>query len=112
MIWVAAAGPLANFVLAGFLAFLFKLFPSPFLVYATYFNLGLAVFNLIPIPPLDGSRILTGLLPTELAARYVRLERFGFLIVLGLYFTGFLSWILLPAVNFLCELLEIPRISP
>lgn len=110
MIWVAAAGPFANFFLAGCLTLLFRIFPNPFLLYAIYFNLGLAVFNLIPIPPLDGSRILTGVLPVPLAARYVRLEPFGFLLVLALYFSGILYAVLLPGVNFFCKILSIPLI--
>lgn len=109
MIWVAAAGPLANFVLAILFAFLFKLYPHPVFLYAVYFNLGLGVFNLIPIPPLDGSRVLTGLLPSSLAYFYVRLERFGFLLVLLLYFTGALHWILVPSIDFLCQGLSIPK---
>ena len=110
MIWVAAAGPGANFILAGFLTLLFKFFPTPFLLYAIYFNLGLGVFNLIPIPPLDGSRILTGLLPRSLASWYLRLEPFGFLLVLALYFSGIIYWILIPGIDFLCQVLAIPKI--
>ncbi len=108
MIWVAFAGPLANFFLAGCLAFLYRIFPVEFFLYATYFNLGLGLFNLIPIPPLDGSRILTGLLPLPWAAAYVRLERFGFLLVLTLYFSGALYWILVPGMNFFCQVLGLP----
>lgn len=108
MIWVAAAGPLANFLLATLLAFIFRRFPLPVLLYASYFNIGLGVFNLIPVPPLDGSRILTGLLPMPLAAKYLLLEPFGFLIVLLLYFTGALHWILLPAMRIVSEILRVP----
>lgn len=111
MIWVAAAGPFANFFLAGLLVILFKNFGLPVFLYATYFNLGLGIFNLIPVPPLDGSRILTGILPVRWATAYVRLERYGFLLVLLLYFSGGLTWILIPALNFLCQLLGIPRLS-
>lgn len=110
MIWVALAGPAANFGLAGLLALLFKFFPNPRLLYAIYFNIGIAVFNLIPIPPLDGSRILTGLLPSFLARYYIRLEPFGFLLVLALYFSGVLYGILLPAIDFFCEGLGVPSI--
>lgn len=110
MIWVALAGPAANFALAGFLAFLFKFFPNPLLLYAIYFNVGIAIFNLIPIPPLDGSRILTGLLPAFLARIYIRLEPFGFLMVLALYFSGILYGILLPSIDFFCQKLGVPSI--
>lgn len=111
MIWVAAAGPLANFSLAVFLAVLFKFYPLPFFLYAVYFNLGLGIFNLIPIPPLDGSRILTGLLPTFLAVPYLKLEPFGFLLVLALYFSGLLYTILLPGIHFFCKMLGIPTLQ-
>jgi len=111
MIWVALAGPLANFVLASLLAFLFKFFPFQILLYAIYFNIGLGVFNLIPIPPLDGSRVLLGLLPPSLASFYVRLEPFGFVIVLALYFSGALYTVLIPAIHLMCRLLGIPKIE-
>jgi Zn-dependent protease len=111
MIWVALAGPFANFALASLLTFLFKFFPLQVLLYPIYFNLGLGIFNLIPIPPLDGSRILTGLLPPLLASYYVRLEPFGFLIVLALYFTGVLYRILLPGIYLACQILGIPRME-
>ena len=110
MIWVAAAGPLANLLLASFLTLVFRFFPNPILLYAVYFNLGLAVFNLIPLPPLDGSRILTGILPSKLARLYLRIEPFGFLLVLALYFTGVIYSILLPGIDFLCHILQIPKI--
>jgi Zn-dependent protease len=111
MIWVAAAGPAANFFLAAVLAFLFRLYPFQILLYAIYFNVGLGVFNLIPIPPLDGSRILLGLLPASLASLYVRLEPFGFLIVLVLYFSGALYAVLIPGIHLVCALLGIPKIQ-
>ena len=110
MIWVALAGPAANLGLAGILALLFKFFPNSFLLYAVYFNVGIAIFNLIPIPPLDGSRVLTGLLPSFVARYYIRLEPFGFLLVLALYFSGILYWILLPTIDFFCQRLGVPSI--
>ena len=57
----------------------------PILQWAGLWNLLLAAFNLLPIPPLDGSRVMTWLLPTSLRAGYVQLERFGLLIVVGLF---------------------------
>lgn len=110
MIWVAAAGPGANFLLAALLSLLFKLYPLSLFLYAAYFNLGLGLFNLIPVPPLDGSRMVTGLLPNALARHYLRLEPFGFLIVLALYFTGMIYWIITPGMDLLCRLLGIPRL--
>ena len=57
-------------------------------------NLVLGIINLLPIPPLDGSRIVTGMLPHKWAWQYNRLERFGFIILLILLWTGGLSYIL------------------
>lgn len=110
MIFVAAAGPFANLILAIVLTFLFKLTAIPVFLFAAYFNIGLGCFNLVPVPPLDGSRILTGLLPRPLALSFLRLEPFGFLIVLALYFTGAIYWILLPMIDLSCRLLGIPPI--
>lgn len=57
-------------------------------------NLVLALINMIPIPPLDGSRIITGILPSRWAWQYNRLERYGFIILLLLLWSGFLSFVL------------------
>lgn len=111
MIWVAAAGPAANFLFAALLSVIFHQFPWPLLLYTIYFNVGLGVFNLLPVPPLDGSRILTGLLPTSWAAPYLMLEPFGFLAVLVLYFTGVLGWFILPGVQFFCKILDVPLLN-
>lgn len=111
MIWVALAGPLANFLLAGAVNFFYQLSGQPFFLYAVYFNLGLGIFNLIPIPPLDGSRVAAGLLPTGLAIKYLGLERFGFMIILILYLTHVLSAVMLPVMNFFCVVFNVPRIG-
>ncbi len=93
---VAVAGPLINVVLAtasAALIHLVRLVPeeaAPWLLQTLYqsilLNLVLAIFNMIPVPPLDGSRILLSLLPGPLARPYAKLERFGFLILLGIIF--------------------------
>jgi Zn-dependent protease len=93
---VALAGPLTNIALALVSAALLRmvwLLPkeiAPWLVQALYqsilLNLILAVFNMSPIPLLDGSRVLMSLLPKALARQYAKLERFGFLILLGIIF--------------------------
>lgn len=111
MIWVALAGPLANLVMASLLSGLFKLFPLTVFLYAIYFNIGLGLFNLIPIPPLDGSKIVTGLLPMPLALLYLQLERYGYILILVLYFTGMLSKLIIPGFNFFCRFLDIPVIQ-
>ncbi len=127
MMWVALAGPAANFVLAGLCAVFIRLLPyflyplsllgkswvtffgKPIflmLVLGIQLNIGLALFNLIPIPPLDGSRILSGLLPKPLAYQYSRLEPYGFILLLLLIFTGTIQKIILPAILKLSYLLR------
>ena len=98
MVKVAFAGPGANFILAYIAALLFHtldLFPAVMqgwlelnLHHAILLNVILGVFNLLPLPPLDGGRIAVGLLPDKLAIPLARLERYGFLILIGLLFLG------------------------
>ena len=91
---VGIAGPVVNFILAFLFSQLFKL-ELPQLVYeiaasAVYVNLLLAIFNLTPVPPLDGSRVVMGLLPNSLARAYSRLEPYGiFFVVVLLSFNYF-----------------------
>ena len=88
MILVAVAGPLTNVILAYAYIWIYKLGLFPGLSYvwqwAILFNIVLCVFNLMPIPPLDGSRIVMGILPRQLAYYYSRLEPFGMIIVVVL----------------------------
>ena len=114
MLWVGAAGPTANFTLAVLAALFLKLvgpsapsFVAAGVKYLILINLVLGVFNLIPIPPLDGSRILTGLLPLRLARGMLSLERWGVVLVMLLLALGFLDRILHPAVAFLARLLGV-----
>ncbi|MFO7650237.1 MAG: site-2 protease family protein [bacterium] len=90
------AGPAANFATALVSGLLFRLltalgvtgFGQLLLGYFVLFNIILCFFNLIPIPPLDGSRLVYYFLPPNLAAGYARLERYGFLILMGVIFVG------------------------
>ena len=111
MVWVALAGPLANIIFAQFLFFGFKMTGIFMLLLGVYFNLGLAVFNLLPVPPLDGSRIVAGILPRPLDRNYLQLEPYGFLIVLALYFTGLLYKWVIPGISFLTSFLGIPKLA-
>ena len=110
MIWVAVAGPLANVLLASVLVLFYKVTGMTVLLYCIYFNLGLALFNLLPIPPLDGSRILVGLLPSELGMFVWRMEYLGFILVLVLVYFGWLTQLIIPGINFFCQFFDIPQI--
>jgi Zn-dependent protease len=107
---VSAAGPLSNLALAVIFAFLLHLgLGNAGLLKLAYYgvsiNLILALFNLIPIPPLDGSHILAILLPRELARLYAHLEPVGFILILILFYTGILWALLMPLYRVLAALL-------
>jgi len=114
MVWVGFAGPAANIIFAIALSFLLK---APFLT-ASYIltsaitaaimaNLVLAVFNLLPIPPLDGSRVVMGLLPYNLSVEYAKVEPYGFIIIFALLWMGIINTIIWPIVMFLARLLGV-----
>jgi len=102
MIWVGLSGPAINIAIAVLLSRIFIVgLPNAIeslIVIAIYMNILLAVFNLIPIPPLDGSRIVMGLLPDKIAMKYSSIERYGILIVFGLLYLGAFKIIVLPII--------------
>ncbi len=109
MLWVAAAGPASNLVMAilwavvfGFAAHAPAAFVTPLAYMAQagiMINVVLLVLNLLPLPPLDGGRIAVSLLPNHLAYQFSKLERFGFIILIVLLFTGVLSQIMMPFIK-------------
>lgn len=126
MIKVSLAGPLANIILAIIFSLLLKgnnlVFQKivfshyfsfrltqgwfTFLHTAIFINIALALFNLLPVPPLDGHHIVLGLLPEHLARQYNKINQtYGMIIILFLLVTGSINKIILPIVNYFYRLL-------
>ena len=112
MVWVAAAGPTANFLLAALSLVVFRWTGELDLPFITtpvreicrlsyILNLNLAAFNLIPIPPLDGSQILKGFLPRGALLSYERFEPYGFIVLVLFLVSGVAAAVLGPVVNLL-----------
>lgn len=107
MFWVAAAGPASNLIMAiiwGWLAFqstssTAMLFLHTMALSGVMINLSLMALNLLPIPPLDGSKLVDRFLPYDLSRKWTSLDQYGLWIVLGLSFTGILSFLMSPLVS-------------
>ena len=109
IIWVGLSGPVANLLLAFVLSVVLKFIPATALIQyicaqLILINVILGVFILIPLPPLDGSRVVIGLLPEPLASRYASIEPYGFFIVMGLVALGAFDIIIWPIVKMIISL--------
>ena len=117
-ILVAFAGPLANLLSAFVSLLILKYFPFGTLPtniseplyymfgYSVLINVAFGVFNLLPIPPLDGSKILEAFLPPKLYYSYKKIEPYGFIILIIIVISPVLNWILLPLVNAIIDIMR------
>jgi len=130
MIWVAAAGPVTNSLLAILSALALRglvgiaqipaasqlqMFLDPIalmLAFSVYINLVLAVFNLFPVPPLEGGRVMVGLLPYRQSVAYAGIERYGMIgiILIVIFFPRVLSYVIAPPVYFGLDILLGPNV--
>lgn len=121
-IYVAGAGPAMNIILAVISALLINFlvfFPTgldvilkEMLNISVFINVTLAVFNMLPVLPLDGGRVVAGLLPTRWAVPFSRLESYGFIIILGillvppLFGFNFITWLILHPITFIIKIIS------
>ena len=120
LMWVALAGPLTNLALAAASSLVLQMFrglhvgPGVFwlvspvvlmLRWSVIYNVILAIFNILPIPPLDGSRVVGGLLPARQAATYSRIEPYGMVLLMLLILSGAVDLVMAPPINLLITLL-------
>jgi Zn-dependent protease len=106
---VALAGPLGNLIIAIFFGLCLRFLPyynltfSGLLSIIIYINLALMIFNLVPIPPLDGSKILAAFLPQHIKERYLGSERTGMILII--LFVMLAGGLLMPLINFLYKII-------
>lgn len=108
---VSLAGPMSNFALAVLFTILLKITPLSFitagLMAAIIINVILGIFNIMPIPPLDGSKVLASFLPHRAAYNYLQMEKYGFIIIILLIMLGFFRWFVLPIAYLILKVLGV-----
>ena len=108
---VSLAGPAANFIIAGIIVFIFKLnIISNYLVFemliiTLWYNIMLGIFNLLPFPPLDGSKIVASMLPDKIEYYFYKYERYFYLVLIALIFTNMIDKILSPIITIVMNVL-------
>lgn len=110
---VSIAGPFSNVILAIITTLIMavairlqlNVFIYNMLYYAIFINLVLAVFNLFPIPPLDGSKILLAVLPHSMEQKYYQLQKYSYILLIALVYFGVINRVLFPIVNFILNYL-------
>ena len=126
MVWVAIAGPMANLVMTFFWVIILMTFLSSannnnqyaiFFVYMSmagiFINLILMVLNLLPVPPLDGGRVLAGLVPDKISNILSKIEPYGLFIMFGLLFAGLLNALVFtPSIMILLFIMSVLGIQP
>lgn len=126
MLYVSLAGPVSNLIMAFlflgasdlylrffatgglFIPWSMATYPHPTLYWIVMLNIFLAIFNLIPIPPLDGSKILRAILPRKLEASFAQIEQYGFIILILLIFTGGIGAIVRPLTMIILSIFHLP----
>ena len=114
--WVGLAGPTANLCIAFLLSLLLRIIANPFifdiLLWGVIINLVLTFFNIFPIPPLDGSRVMASFLPGRLSYTYLRAQFYGFIFIIILVNLGFFKWYIIPITRLTFSIFGIASYYP